>query len=79
MRATFPEKRGRLMQVPLEVSFENCPPSEALSAEIARHAARLEKFSDRITSCRVVVHAPETRHRHGDQQRLRHLSGRPLP
>lgn len=58
------------MQVPIEIVFQNAPPSEELREEILRQAARLERFSDRITSCRVVVHAPETRHRHGDRFRI---------
>lgn len=58
------------MQVPIEIVFQNTPPSEELREEILRQAARLERFSDRITSCRVVVHAPETRHRHGDRFRI---------
>lgn len=58
------------MQVPAEIAFQNCEPSEALRAEIARQVERLERFSDRITSCRVVVIGPETRHRHGDVYRI---------
>jgi cold shock CspA family protein len=54
------------MQVPVEVSFQNCEPTEQLRSEVLRQAQRLEKFSDRITSCRVVVHGPQTRHQHGD-------------
>lgn len=58
------------MQVPLEIVFQNCDPSEELRAEVMRQVGRLEKFSDRITSCRVVIEAPETRHRHGDVFRI---------
>ncbi len=54
------------MQTPLEIAFQNAEPSDAVRSEIARQAARLEKFSDRITSCRVTVVVPHTRHRHGD-------------
>jgi cold shock CspA family protein/ribosome-associated translation inhibitor RaiA len=54
------------MQVPTEIVFQNCEPSDALRAEIDKQVQRLEKFSGRITSCRVVVRMPETRHRHGD-------------
>ena len=58
------------MQVPTEIVFQNCEPSDSLRAEIERQVERLEKFSGRITSCRVVVRAPETRHRHGDAYRI---------
>jgi ribosomal subunit interface protein len=54
------------MQVPLDISFHNMEPSEALRAEVEREARRLEKFHDRITSCHVTVDAPRTRHRKGD-------------
>lgn len=54
------------MQVPIQISFENSEPSENIRSEIERHAKRLEKFYDRITSCKVAVIAPQTRHRKGD-------------
>src|SRR5262245_57611564 len=54
------------MQVPLKISFENSEPSESIRSEIERHAKRLEKFHDRITSCKVAVIAPQSRHRKGD-------------
>ncbi len=54
------------MQVPIEISFQNSEPSEPIRAELEKQAKRLEKFSDRITSCNVAVVAPQTRHRKGD-------------
>jgi cold shock CspA family protein/ribosome-associated translation inhibitor RaiA len=54
------------MQVQPQIVFQNCEPSEALQAEVARQLRRLEKFSPRITSCRVVIRAPGARHRQGD-------------
>jgi cold shock CspA family protein/ribosome-associated translation inhibitor RaiA len=54
------------MQVPVEISFQNSEPSEAIRSEIERHARRLEKFHDRITSCQVTVTAPATRHHQGN-------------
>jgi cold shock CspA family protein len=54
------------MQIPAEIAYQNCEPSEEVRAAIAKQLERLEKFSDRITSCRVVVAAPATRHRQGD-------------
>jgi ribosomal subunit interface protein len=54
------------MQVPLDISFDNCETSEAIRSEIEKHAMRLEKFHDRITSCHVAVIAPQTRHRAGE-------------
>ncbi len=54
------------MQTPIEIAFQHCEPSEEIRAEIAKQAKRLERFSDRITSCHVMVAGPQTRHRHGD-------------
>ena len=53
------------MQVPLDITFENSEPSEAIRSEVEKQAKRLEKFSDRVTSCHVAVIAPQTRHRKG--------------
>ena len=57
---------GLPMQVPLKIAFKGCEPSDAARFEIERHAARLEQFHDRITTCQVVVEVPGTRHRKGD-------------
>ncbi len=54
------------MQVPLEIAFQHGEPSEAMRSEIARQVKRLERFSQRITGCHVVVDGPHTRHREGD-------------
>jgi cold shock CspA family protein/ribosome-associated translation inhibitor RaiA len=54
------------MQVPLEITFQNSERSEEIRSEIERQARRLEKFHDRITSCRVTVTAPALRHRQGN-------------
>ena len=58
------------MQVPVEIVFRNCEPTEAIRAEVEKCVQRLEKFSDRLTSCHVVIQAPETRHRHGDAYKV---------
>ena len=54
------------MQTPIEIAFQHCEPSKEIRAEIAKQAKRLERFSDRITSCHVMVAGPQTRHRQGD-------------
>lgn len=51
------------MQKPLEIRFQQMDPSPAVEARIRERAAELERFSDRITSCRVVVEK-EDRHQH---------------
>jgi ribosomal subunit interface protein len=54
------------MQVPLDITFRNSEPSEAIRSEVEKQAKRLEKFHDRITSCHVTVIAPTMKRRHGD-------------
>jgi len=55
------------MQVPLQITFRNMQPSAAVEHRIRERAAKLERFHDRITGCRVVVDAP---HRHHYKGRL---------
>lgn len=54
------------MQVEPELTFHNYQPSAEVTSEVARQLERLQKFSGRITSCRVAIHGPQTRHRHGE-------------
>jgi ribosome-associated translation inhibitor RaiA len=58
--------KGHNMQVPLDITFRNSEPSEAIRSEVEKQAKRLEKFNDRITSCHVTVIAPTMKRRHGD-------------
>src|SRR6202023_3580821 len=58
--------KGHNMQVPLDITFQNSEPSEAIRSEVEKQAKRLEKFHDRITSCHVTVIAPTMKRRHGD-------------
>lgn len=53
------------MQTPLQVTFKEMAPSSAIEADIRQRADRLERFFDRITSCRVVVEAQNRSHREG--------------
>lgn len=48
---------------PLEIVFRDIDPSEAVEARIRKEAAKLQRFHQRIVSCRVVVAAPH-RHKH---------------
>jgi len=49
----------------LQITFRNIDASPAVEAKIRERARELERFFDRIVSCRVVIEAPN-RHRHGD-------------
>jgi ribosomal subunit interface protein len=54
------------MDIPLQVTFRDLPPSPALDERIREKAARLRGISDRITRFRVTL---ERRHRHQRQGR----------
>ena len=54
------------MEVPLQIAFEGIQHSDAIEARIKEEVAKLEQFSDRITSARVVVARPQHRHHKGD-------------
>lgn len=59
------------MQVPLELVFEDMDPSDAIETRLRKEAAKLELFSDRITSARVVVAKPHRHGRKGNTYRVR--------
>lgn len=59
------------MQVPIQISFSNMDASDAVRARIEELAAKLDRFHDRIVSCRVVVRAPNRRQHRG---KLYHVS-----
>ena len=46
------------MQTETQITFENMPGSDALRGRIQEEVARLERYADRITACRVIVRAP---------------------
>lgn len=58
------------MRLPLQITFRNVQSSPAVEATIREQAEKLEKFYDRIISCRVVVDAP---HRHHNKGKLYHV------
>lgn len=59
------------MQRPLEIRFRQMEPSPAIEARIREKAAALERFSDRITGCRVIVEQEHRHHRQGNLFRVR--------
>ena len=59
------------MKVPLEITFRNVPRSQAVEERIRTKAAKLDRFYDRITGCRVVVEAPHNRHQKGNTYHVR--------
>lgn len=59
------------MQIPLQITMQNVPRSDALEERIRDSAAKLEQFHPRITSCRVTVGESDKHHRQGRQFRVR--------
>jgi ribosomal subunit interface protein len=61
------------MQLPLQVTYRDLAPSQAVTAKIREKADKLERFYDRITGCRVVVEASHA-HRHKGRRFHVHIS-----
>lgn len=59
------------MQVPLQISLHGIGKSDALYNSIRERAEKLERFCDRITSCRVVLELDARHKRHGKPLRVR--------
>jgi ribosomal subunit interface protein len=55
-----------VMRADLEIAFHGLDPSPAVETAVRHHAEELEKFSDRLISCRVVLEAVDQRHRKGN-------------
>jgi ribosome-associated translation inhibitor RaiA/cold shock CspA family protein len=59
------------MKIPLQVTFRNMQHSAVIEASINEKAFKLDRFYDRIMSCRVVVEAPQRRHHQGNLYSVR--------
>ncbi len=46
------------MQIPVQLTFTNTTPSDAVRERVLQHVEKLGRHSDRIMSCRVVIEAP---------------------
>lgn len=55
------------MQIPLKITFQDIPHSDALEAAIRAKAAKLDEFYPRLMSCHVAV---QEKGRHAHQGRL---------
>jgi ribosomal subunit interface protein len=58
------------MRLPPQIVWQNLSPSDAIEAKIRQHIAKLEKFFDRLITCRVVIEVP---HRHHHQGNIYHV------
>lgn len=55
------------MRLPLQITFRHMDPSPALEARAGELAARLEKFSDQIALCHVVIEGPHGHMQQGER------------
>ena len=59
------------MKIPLQITFQDVPPSDAVEAKIREAAAKLDQFSTEIMSCRAVVSTPQRRQQKGKHYHVR--------
>jgi cold shock CspA family protein len=59
------------MKLPLQVTFHHTDPLPAVEEVIRDRAARLDRYCDRIMSCRVVIDMPHRHHRTGNLYQVR--------
>lgn len=59
------------MQLPLQVTFRHLSASPAVEARIRQRADELDRFFDRIVSCRVAVECENARQGQGASYRVR--------
>ena len=59
------------MQLPLQITFRNIPPSEAVEAKVRERAEKLERITDNIMACRVTIEAPHKHHYKGSTYQVR--------
>jgi ribosome-associated translation inhibitor RaiA len=59
------------MSIPLDLTFRDMPPSDAVTADVRRWVDHLERFADRVQRCTVVIERPHQSHRHGQQFHVR--------
>ena len=59
------------MDWPTEITFRNMPRFEEIVSVVRREAAKLGRYSRRITGCRVAIERPQRFQRQGNTYRVR--------
>ncbi|HVA26553.1 MAG TPA: HPF/RaiA family ribosome-associated protein [Candidatus Baltobacteraceae bacterium] len=59
------------MELPVQITYRELDPSDALTGLIREEAAKLDRFFDRIVSCRVLVEREQRHLRVGAPFRVR--------
>ena len=60
-----------LMEVPTQITFRHMHSSSTVEADILERVRALQRFCNRIHSCRVVIDAPHHHHRKGNLFQVR--------
>ncbi len=58
------------MQLPLQITFRDIPPSEAIETKIRQQVEKLNRFYHRLIRCQVIIEVP---HRHQRQGKIYHV------
>lgn len=53
------------MKIPLQITYRGISSSPSVDALIAERTNKLERFSDRIVRCHVIIDVPHRHHRQG--------------
>jgi hypothetical protein len=61
------------MQVPIQIVLKGVPDAPAVRSLVRETASSIERYFDRVTSCRVAITNPDARHRSGGQYEV-HVS-----
>jgi ribosomal subunit interface protein len=59
------------MQVPLQITSRDFEMTDAIDAQIRKRAAKLERFTSRIISCKVLIEMPHRQKRTGKGYHVR--------
>lgn len=59
------------MQIPVDITYKEMAPTDALNLRIHDWVAKLERVYDRITRCEVMIETPHRRHRQGRAYHVR--------
>jgi len=59
------------MQLPLELSFRNMEPSEAMEQAVRDKTTKLNRFAKHVTGFKVTVEAPHKHHHKGNLYHVR--------
>lgn len=59
------------MQTPLQITYRGILPSDAIESYVRSRAGKLERFSQRIMGCHVMIETPHRHKRHGHHHHVR--------